>query len=293
MARAFILWPVLAGGLAVINVSADVIKLRAAEDTTLFQTSPKNNLGANATLVVGTTAQGMKSRALIRFELSTNLPPGAIIQTATVRVEVVKAPSTLPVSSTFDLRRVLVDWGEGKKSDSPAGTNEASWVARFAPSNLWSAPGGSVGTDYSPTMSAKKQVGGPGTYNFVSTSNLVADVQFWVDHPESNLGWVLMTESEITPKTARRIASREAGSSGPTLSIQYLSPCRITNLILGPTNGVIVWEGGQAPFQLQQKSDLIETNWSSLGPLLQTNTASFPLLPGRSFFRVSSPGPAP
>ena len=55
---------------------------------------------------------------------------------------------------------------------------------------------------------------------FESTSALVADLQRWLDHPEENFGWALVSEDEVTEKTARSFASRESGF-GPLLTLQY------------------------------------------------------------------------
>ncbi len=57
---------------------------------------------------------------------------------------------------------------------------------------------------------------------FGSTPALVADVQWWVNHPAANFGWMLNTASEDVGKTARGFASRESGF-GPTLTLDFVA----------------------------------------------------------------------
>ncbi len=64
-------------------------------------------------------------------------------------------------------------------------------------------------------------VSGLGAYVFPSTAGLVSDVQGWVNNPGSNAGWLLISEGEGTPKTARLFATREDTANAPVLTIQY------------------------------------------------------------------------
>jgi len=60
-----------------------------------------------------------------------------------------------------------------------------------------------------------------GAYTFTSTANLVGDVQGWLNNPASNFGWILMSESENSPTSIRRFASRDAVSGAPLLTINF------------------------------------------------------------------------
>src|SRR5213075_615477 len=46
-------------------------------------------------------------------------------------------------------------------------------------------------------------------------------VQAWVNDPAHNFGWMLQSEDEVTPETARRFASRESVNNAPVLGIDY------------------------------------------------------------------------
>jgi hypothetical protein len=149
------------------------------------------------------------------------------VQSVNLTVSLVLLPTGGGANSTFDLRRVLADWGEGAgtgNAGTPAQPGEATWNARHYPSTLWTAPGGAISNDFATIPSASLFIADVGIYTFTSTSNLVADVQAWLQNPSSNFGWVLMTESETTEFTARRFGSRESITNAPTLQIQFATP---------------------------------------------------------------------
>jgi hypothetical protein len=204
---------------------ADTITNVPVADTTLFETAPDNNLGAGS-LAAGATRGGLRSRALLRFDL-TGIPANAVVNLAELRLNVVRSPSG-SVSSVFDLRRVLRAWGEGTGSGNngrQARSGESSWHARLAPDTLWDTPGGMTGTDFSATVSASQEIGGDAAAVFASAPELVGDVQAWVVNSATNFGWILVSESEANPLTALRFGSREDPANAPVLVVVFsLSP---------------------------------------------------------------------
>jgi hypothetical protein len=210
-------------GCLVIRATADTATLRPAADTTLFETFPDNNFG-RFHLVAGTTLkQGARSRTLLKFVPGTNLPPGAVISAVQLTVQVDRSPSR-PESSTFDLHRMAVDWteGTGGSGSQAKGTlakdNESTWNVRLSPSTLWSTPGGAAPDDFAAVPSATARIATRMTFG--STPELVADLQAWIDHPETNFGWIIISESEDVAGTARRFGSRE-NSPAPTLLVTF------------------------------------------------------------------------
>src|SRR5213078_3897454 len=174
--------------------------LRPVADSTLYERIPNNNLGANTDFIAGTTAGKFeppyRNRALLKFDIAGQLPAGASITSVSLTLWVVRQPSppANSTNSTFGLHRMLVAWGEGNKGGSfgvQATTGEATWISRFFLLPQWAAPGGKVGTDFLTETSASTSVVGLGSHTFASTANLVADVQFWLDNPNSNFGWML------------------------------------------------------------------------------------------------------
>jgi hypothetical protein len=206
------------------TADATTVTLHPSADTTLFETYPDNNFGRYY-LVAGTTAkQGNRSRALVKFIPGTNVPPGSVVSSVQLTFQVNRSPHT-PVSSTFDLYPMLVNWNEGtggsgvQTKGSAAKTGESTWDMQFAPSTAWSTPGGAAGTEFASTPSASAPISS--RLVFSSTPQLVADFQSWVDNPSSNFGWILITESEDVAGTARRFGSREFSSIAPALVVNF------------------------------------------------------------------------
>ncbi len=205
---------------------SDTVTLRASADTTLFQFAPDNNLGGYVSLAAGTTAHGDRSRALLRFNVTNSLPPGARVTAARLRLRVVRAPLSGGRPSTFALHRMLKAWTEGDKATfstgSPASDGETTWSNRFHPSVSWSAPGASAGLDFASLVSSSTSISSTGSYTFASSLAAAADVQAWLDRPQENHGWIVVSQSEEISETGRRIGSREDLPNAPVLEIDYV-----------------------------------------------------------------------
>jgi hypothetical protein len=230
--RTLVLSLVLAGTLGLLEPaigSADTISIQPVADTTLIEFAPDNNLGGGDFFNAGTAGNGNRNRALMLFDPTELIPAGAVITSAQLSLNVVRQPNSGLQNSTFSLRRILQSWNEGTQisgeeglgAGAPAAPGEATWNNRFAGGTLWAQPGGQAGVDFSTTISSLAFVGGAGDeIIFASGPALIAEVQFWLDNPASNFGWMLKTESEAVGKTARSFASRESGF-GPTLTLSY------------------------------------------------------------------------
>jgi len=255
MRRAFFPWvflAVLPFGVSLCH--ADYAALQPSADTTLIETEPNNNLGAATFFNAGVNGRGKQNHGLFSFDFN-QIPAGSIITSATLTLQVIREPSENPTPSIFALHRMLRPWGEGTKTPggtpefpespglgSPATTGDATWNDRFFGMNApWSAPGGGADVDF--LALATTEVFIAGTFDSpytVSDSGLAGDVQFWINHPESNFGWMLATESSGTPSTARSFASREDFlQGGPLLEIEFTTvPEPSSVLLLGLTGSI-------------------------------------------------------
>ena len=218
------------GGMVACSAFGDSVTLTASADTHLFEPAPDNNAGGNPTFIAGANFNLKRSRGLVKFDLTGQIPSNATIQSVSLTLTVTMVPAT-PTDSTFDLRRVVVDWGEGTgfSNSGDAGraavAGEATWNNRFHPSTPWSAVGAAAPGDFSSTVSASRFVHLQGAYTFSSTPAMVADVEQWLADPSTNFGWIVMSESEATTGTHRTFASREnSANNGPTLVVQYVIP---------------------------------------------------------------------
>ena len=209
-------------------VAAD-ITLHPSADTTLIEAAPDNNLGGQTFCNVGSTELKTRNRALYKFDLSS-IPVGSTVQSAYLILQLTHKPNNGFETSEMQLHRMLRDWGEGNKATilSPglgaaASTTEATWNSPFALTGVtWAAPGGLAGSDFSSTVSGASYIYGTADspYAFSST-NLISDVQAWVNAPAQNFGWILISTSEQLQFTARRFSSREDLDAPPELQITF------------------------------------------------------------------------
>ena len=201
-------------------------------DTSLLEVSPTNNMGGFVGMNAGTTQNGPRTRALLRFDLSS-LPTNTVIQSAKLIVQVTQQPIDGYDFTAFGLHRMFRPWGEGNKipvtqpgQGVPATAGEATWLYAFYPTNQWGEPGGQPGADYSPIESSFEIVYDVANspYVFPSTPEMVDDVQLWIDKPSTNHGWMLRSADEFPRFTARRFGTREDANNAPVLELNYLVP---------------------------------------------------------------------
>jgi hypothetical protein len=203
------------------EASGAAVTVTSARDNTLLE-SPSGDLsnGAGPALFAGNNGQGLARRALLLFEVASQVPPGAAIDSVVMTLQVSNAPND--IEREFTLHRVLADWGEGTStttggSGAPASEGDATWIHTLYPGQRWSTPGG----EFDSAVSASFRVADVGVYALRGVG-LRTDVQTWLARPGTNHGWLMVGE-ETGFNTARRFDSREATepAARPTLTIYY------------------------------------------------------------------------
>jgi hypothetical protein len=242
-------------------------------DTSLLEVNADNNLGGFAGMNSGTTQNYTRTRALLRFDLSS-LPTNTAILAVSLQLEVTREPDEPPNNAPFGLHRMLRAWGEGNKSPLtqpgrglPADAGEATWNCAFHPTNTWTTPGGTPDVDFSSVESSSQFIYGVGDspYRFETTPELVADVEDWVNNPASNFGWMLLCDDELSNFTARRFGTREDVDFPPLLEIDYLVPPLIDSVRRAGNQITLHFTGqtGQA-YEVQYRDVLTTNAWSIL-----------------------------
>lgn len=210
---------------AAVRAQAQTVQLGSARDNTLYEsaTGALSN-GAGDGMFAGLNNNGAIRRALVRFDCAA-IPPGSTVTAVSLQLTVTMTSAT---PTDVALHRALADWGEGT-SVAPMGggggtaatPNDATWLHRFLPNDLWAAVGG----DHAATASATVTTSGLGAHVWPSTPQLVADVQAWVDAPAGNFGWLLRSPEAPTDR-ARKFATREAATATdrPVLTVTYTPP---------------------------------------------------------------------
>jgi len=223
-------------GIAPILARADSININPSKDNTLYEYEAANGDRSNALglhFFTGETFMGKLRRGVLAFDIAGNVPAGSTITGVTLTLNMSKAFDT--TARTTELRRLLADWGEGTSQASgeegtgaPATPNDATWRHRFFDTIFWTTPGG----DFSATVSASQSVGALGVYTW-SSSQMIADVQSWLDNPTTNFGW-LVRGDEPGSATAKRFDTRESATP-PVLTIQYTTSTPTPTPTASPT----------------------------------------------------------
>lgn len=204
---------------------AQFVLLTPSHDNTLYEDSAGAiSNGAGQHFFVGRTPTGVLRRGLLRFDVVPAIPPGRPVFEVTLRLNMSR---TGVGPTTIGLHRALASWGEGTSdaageegSGAPATPGDATWLHRFYDTDFWTTTGG----DFVAQPSATLTVGAEGVYTWMSTNELVADVQGWLGDPASNFGWVLLADE--TTASTKRFDSRQnpVATVRPELMVAFAPP---------------------------------------------------------------------
>jgi len=217
-----------------IRAQTDTIYISSIKDNTLYQdTLGSFSNGSGAYFFAGKTFQAVNNlrRGLVAFDIAGSVPVGSAIVGAELTLRMSKT-----ISGTFEIGiyRALKKWGEGTSDavgqegvgDSST-IDDATWIHNYFDTSLWT----NIGGDFIPSPSATDSVAGIGFYTFGTSAQITADVQTWLDFPDSNNGWILIGD-ESTFASAKRFDARENAISAnrPELKIYFIAPpCCIGN----------------------------------------------------------------
>lgn len=218
--------PLVLVALATTLTGQTTVTVPCNLDNTLFQSATGTlSDGKGTGCFAGVTAMGRLRRALVRFNVAASVPAGAKVLAASLTLNCSQTTTFLPLDIAG--HRVLQAWGEGNSNSStmgggggaPAQTGDATWLHSSYPTTFWPSAGGNFAPLPSFTMPT-----GLGLYTSPLSLGMVTDVQFWLDTPAQNFGWLLKT-SEALASTARRFDTREKLTGiPPSLSVTYVVP---------------------------------------------------------------------
>lgn len=273
MSRKLILGVAVLGALSLsqpMTSSAVQITLQASRDATIFENAfqaggngATNSNGAGPGMFAGSNSNQSPRRGLLSFDVSS-IPTGSTITSAQVQLTVGQIAGSGgtgaggdQLTRTIDLFKLNKDWGQGTTGSTstsiggtgqgfPANPGDATWTANKLGQDTWTTPG-ALG-DTSGVASASTQIQGGlavggsqnQTFTWGSTSQLIADVQSWLNNPALNFGWLIKNVDEIdnpaTPsvnegfQTFRAFYTKEGEAqglgTGPRLLLEY-SPAAV------------------------------------------------------------------
>jgi MYXO-CTERM domain-containing protein len=211
---------------------ADVVDMTPLHDTTLYEAGTERSNGSGDYLFAGHTSllngaeTNVNRRALVLFDIASLVPVGSRIDSVSLDMYVSRAVNDPNVLKPVTLYRVTSSWAEGSANavqneggGAPAVIGDATWNYRSYNTQLWTTPGG----DFVGTASGTTYVFAAGDHVvWDSTTQMVADVQYWLDHPTSNFGWILIGDEE-TPESVARFNSRNNvdSTTWPMLTVTY------------------------------------------------------------------------
>ncbi len=216
--------------IVVFALSGGTVQLEPSADNSIYADFPDNSNALGVTLFSGNTGSSSR-RALLAFDIAGNVPTGATILNVQLDVNVGGAGPFSTAADPFPLFRVTEDWGEGTSLGfSTAGVGvaatvgDATWNARFWDAltpTLWSTPGGTLAF----AASALTNLPTFGAGSWLTTPQLVADVQDMLDNPGTDFGWAVLPVMTNPARSARRFSSREEPNVAlrPLLTIGYAS----------------------------------------------------------------------
>jgi len=185
------------------------------EDTTLYSYYPNTNFGSAPLLHVRVGNQGV---SLLRFDLVTQIPTGAIILDASLSLYAASRSNDNPVGiSVYGIKRAWIE-------------DQATWQ-RATLANYWQLPGAAgredretIATDFV-TMTMVSR-----WYTFTLTS----PVQRWVDDPASNLGF-LLGGSNVSDVEYNFYSSEYIPDYSPELRVTFVLPTPTPTATSTPT----------------------------------------------------------
>jgi len=237
--------------LVVSSVDAATVVIKPEQDTTLYEDLLGTSNGLGDYFFAGMNNRDQLRRALISFNVAGNVPPGATINSVSLRLHLSRAANG--ANQTTSLHRCLAEWGEGlsrgfgeEGAGGIATEGDATWADRVYPDIPWTTPGG----DFIGGSSASIPVGNVGFYTW-NSSSMISDAAFWVDNPESNFGWIVLG-LETGARSSKRFDSRSSDtpSRRPELTIDYTPNGPTVGACCLPGDRCILLTPGQCSAQL-------------------------------------------
>ena len=198
------------------------ITLDAADDATLYESSQGNIANSKGQYIfIGKTNNGDLRRTLIRFNLSTEIPSDATIDSVFLSLSMNK---TQNAAQDLRIYPVLGAWEEGS-SDASAnegkGTSategDPTWTYRVYPDTLWNNEGGDIGEE----ILFEGSIQGSGSYSLKGTDDFITLFDQWRKGDMPNYGVMLIGNEDSQNRSSKRFASSQFSGSAnrPSLTV--------------------------------------------------------------------------
>lgn len=180
------------------------------DDTTLRDSNPTTNYGADAFITIGLNSGVSLRRSLIRFDLEQGTNPPDTYQTATAGTITIYC-ETYNSTRTVELYKCLRPWVE----------NQATWNI-YSTGNNWGTAGcDDVVNDYVNTGCGSVSVASVGSKDIVLNSTGIAALNAWIANPSTNNGFLLRHTAETTNSNTYTSVEGGTAANRPKLSFEY------------------------------------------------------------------------
>jgi len=211
--------------------ASELVSITCTRDNVIIQKADGSLGNSTGQIFAGRTNQDVGTpvmsirRGLIYFDISTNIPANAIIDSVRLSMYFSRTSGD---GTEVTLHKVLSNWGEGTSyfnggQGAAATPNDATWLYSFFNTVSWKTAGG----DFDPSMSATSYIGVESDYGIKTwaSSTMKDDVQAWLMSPTTNFGWLLQGD-ESSGHTSKQFLSRENGNPAycPILNVYYSVP---------------------------------------------------------------------
>ncbi len=288
-------------------LNAQTVILNASKDNTIYSNNTNNSNGAGDNFTTGAIVTSPVRRGLIMFDLSP-IPAGASITDVSLTLVMNK---TISGATDVLLHRLNESWGEGGSNagagadgnGAPAQLGDATWICSFSNglggcTTSWGTSGGV----FQISPSATTSVSGLNPYTW-SSSQMVTDVQNWLNNAATNFGWVIIGDEGL-PGSAKRFSSRTnpVVANRPTLTVTYTTVVPISLLYFKAqaqnSYTRITWQTAQEInndfFEIEFSTD--GTSFTTVGKVKGSGSTSLPksynfthhtAQTGKVFYRLS------
>lgn len=191
------------------------------EDTTIYEESDNAGGGYDG-IFSGAIRTGFLRRGLIRVDLSS-LPAGTVVRGVDLEMTVDMTGGNFG-DIEYGLYSVSKEWGEGdafQEGDTggqgtEAADGDATWTSNHHNVEMWDMAGG----DFAENPSALALAGQVDDLVIWGSQDMVDDVQAWIDNPQANFGWIIVSSIEATSQRVKRFYSSESAISPPRLTLR-------------------------------------------------------------------------
>jgi hypothetical protein len=217
------------------RASAATRVLAPSDDTFINSASPGNNNGGSSSMFTGADGHGGAMRALIRFDLPSELQGRVTVTNVRLGLTVETLPNNTVGAAVETLQALTQAWLQGNGVGNSPGSfttgqacggsiSGATWNQSSCTAGInWTTPGATVAGAISGQLDTSGvPAGGVATWDSAVNPAMNADVQSWIDLPAGNQGWRISSNTENITAAAQRFFASEAGSStAPTLAVTY------------------------------------------------------------------------